>query len=283
MRIRTNLTNPYVLDLAEDGVDSVAALSDKNRNFLEAVVMLDSNYKRDSQCVPPDAGFNLENNASDSEGKYCGSLTFWFSEMQKTPSTFTYEECILGAVISIDRSNSTHLEQVTDGRKRMRDRITRCCPDLVSLKEALAVPFSANNSNHLICKMTEAGMKSIKNETDVFFISFASKFCAYAAIALNVKDSEGKSIEYSKYDNVVSDHLNVYAKLYLDLPKKPTKSSYKISQITDNYSLKREKGLGVYQRYQETIGAILQRLLQDGILMNRSELDHIIWYCEKGN
>ncbi len=271
---------PYVLDTKEIGNanESIAALTAKNRDFLEAVVALDSNYRKDSQLIPPDEGFDIEVNAAQSDGKYCGSLAFWFDQMQRANSTYTFSQCVLGAVISIDRSNSTHLEQVSDGRKRMRDRIVNCCPDLDSLKDALATPFTSNNQTHLISKMTEAGLPAIKEpHNDVFFISFASKFCAYSAAALGILNDDG-DVEYSKYDNVVSDHIKLYINAYLnEFPR----ATFKISS-SDDFDRKRQKGLEIYQRYREAIGRIIERLRSEGVQMTRSELDHIIWYCEKG-
>lgn len=265
--------HPYVLDLEELTVkrktERIAALTKKNSDFIEAVVKIDSNYKRDMRNVPPHPDFDPENNSRDSDGKYCGSLTYWFTEMQKASAN--YAECVLGAVIAIDRGNSTHLEQVLDGRKKMRDRIIALCPDVKTLKTALGVPFTHNDVNHLISKMTEPGLKGIKDGNDRFFISFASKFCAYAALLL------GTTIEYSKFDDVVSDNLFLYAQAYCGLTF--NKSYFKINQIQGGFDTKRSKGLEIYEIYQQTIEKIISSL---AFSMTRSELDHIIWYYEKG-
>ena len=264
---------PYVLDLEELTIkrktERIAALTKKNSDFIEAVVKIDSNYKRDMRNVPPHPDFDPENNSKDSDGKYCGSLTYWFTEMQNPNAN--YAQCVLGAVIAIDRGNSTHLEQVLDGRKKMRDRIIALCPDVQTLKAALETPFTHNNENHLISKMTEPGLKGIKDGNDRFFISFASKFCAYAALVLHT------NLEYSKFDDVVSDYLFLYAYAYCGLEF--NKTDFKINQIQGGFAIKRSKGLEIYERYQQTIESIISSLTFN---MTRSELDHIIWYYEKG-
>lgn len=265
--------HPYVLDLEELTVEGkterIAALTKKNSDFIEAVVKIDSNYKRDMRYVPHHPDFDPENNSKDSDGKYCGSLTYWFTEMQKVSAD--YARCVLGAVIAIDRGNSTHLEQVLNGRKKMRDRIVARCPDVKALKTALETPFTHNDKNHLISKMTEPGLKGIKDDNDRFFISFASKFCSYAALVL------GTSLEYSKFDDVVSDYLFLYAKAYCGLSF--NKTYFKINQIKGGFAIKRSKGLEIYGVYQKAIGDIISSLTFN---MTRSELDHIIWYYEKG-
>ncbi len=56
---------------------NVSALNKKNADFIEAVICLDSNYKKESQIIPPDNGFDIKMNSIDSKGKYCGSTKYW--------------------------------------------------------------------------------------------------------------------------------------------------------------------------------------------------------------
>lgn len=116
--VRISRSNdPYIMDMVT-GFD-IAALTRKNSKFIKAVLKLDSNYKKEQQAVPPDDRFDLNAHASNSNGLYCGSAKFWFNEMTNNDSYYSYKECVLGAVIAIDRSNSTHLETTEDGRKKM--------------------------------------------------------------------------------------------------------------------------------------------------------------------
>ncbi len=106
-------SNPYVMDKLVD-YNNMAALTRKNADFIEAVIRLDSNYKRESENKEPDKDFDLKDHSSNAEGLYCGSTKYWFEKMKNDSSK--YQECIWGAVVSIDRSNSTHLETTSDGR-----------------------------------------------------------------------------------------------------------------------------------------------------------------------
>ena len=42
---------------------NVAALTEKNAHFIEAVISLDSNYKKESKETPPDPDLDLETNS----------------------------------------------------------------------------------------------------------------------------------------------------------------------------------------------------------------------------
>lgn len=193
--------DPYSMDMVK-GYD-VAALTRKNSNFIEAVLKLDSNYKKEQQAVPPDDRFDLNAHASKSNGLYCGSAKFWFNEMANNDSDYSYKECVLGAVIAIDRSNSTHLETTENGRKKMARRIVKRCPDLDALIDCLSTPFTADDDSHLLSCMMRKGLKSIKDGSNMYYLSFASKFCSYASSILN------SEINYSKYDNVVAKALPI--------------------------------------------------------------------------
>ena len=244
----------------------------KNADFIEAIVALDSNYKRDMTVIPPDDGFDINRDFNDSKGKYCGSIRYWFEKMLDPNSN--YSECVLGAVTAVDRSNSTHLETVFEGRKKMRDRIVEHYPNVITLRGAISIPFTSENWNHIIHKLTEGGLFSIKDNSEMFFISFASKFITYASIVLN------NSYLHSKYDGVVSANLPLYAKLYLNKTFRKTK--FKVNQNNGNFVAKREKGLRMYGEYVSTINGILEVLEKVNVELTREEFDHIVWYCTKG-
>ena len=142
MRVKiTSNENPYVLDYVAGRTDKLPALTRKNADFIEAVVHLDSNYAKDLEINPPSDGCDPELNVEASNGKYCGSTAYWFNEMKKTNCDF--KKCVLGAVIAIDSTNSTHLEAAISGRKSMRDVICRNCKDWHGLVEMLTTDCSS--------------------------------------------------------------------------------------------------------------------------------------------
>ena len=53
--------NPYKMDMIRE--INVAALTEKNAHFIEAVISLDSNYKKESKETPPDPDLDLETNS----------------------------------------------------------------------------------------------------------------------------------------------------------------------------------------------------------------------------
>ena len=265
--------NPYKMDYIANE-HKMPALTRKNADFIEAVVHLDSNYAKDLKITPPAEGYDPEINAESSNGKYCGSTAYWFNEMKKPNCNF--KKCVLGAVIAIDTTNSTHLEAAILGRKSMRDIICKYCNDYKELIEMLNVPFTADNHNHLISLLTRKTI-SKKNGNARYNISFATKFCAYAAIFLE------SQIQYSKYDNIVSDALPRYCRIYLNENKnarefKINEYQRKLLDDAGNYQYR----LNVYSKYNYEISRILNVLRDEGIYLSREEFDHIVWYGLKG-
>lgn len=269
--IETN-SNPYILDYAVGGGLKVPALTRKNADFIEAVVGLDSNYNRDADIdSAPDDGFDPFVNVSSSGGKYCGSSAYWFHKMENGGN---FEECLLGAIISIDRTNSTHLESAIDGRLKIKDIIMNACNNVDDLKRELNKDFHINPKEHLIGLMSEEMDAKKKNKRSN--LSFASKFCAYASLCLGTK------LEYSKYDNVVASHLGDYIRLYLNDRSTKVKE-YKYDSTKKNKS---DDGLqytvDIYIRYYELIGNIISKTKQNNVQIDRNEFDHIVWYGFKG-
>lgn len=262
--------NPYVLDYIEEK-NTMPALTRKNADFIEAVVRLDSNYAKDILYNPPSDGYDPEMNVSDSGGKFCGSSEYWFKEMMKESE---YYRCLLGAVIAVDTTNSTHLEACLNGRKTVCDIIYKCAPNVESLIDKLNEPFNPNNKEHLISLISK-GLPAKGKVGLRYNISFATKFCAYAANSLDA------SKRYSKYDDVVSDALPEYSKVYLNEPHR--KSQYKIMQHKQkkmNELEKHQYRLDVFGEYSDCIKRILEKI---DYVINRDELDHIIWYAYKGD
>ncbi len=153
----------------------------------------------------------------------------------------------------------------------MAERIVRKCPDLESLISELSRKFVSSDDNHLIAIMLKEGLKSIKDNKDMYYLSFASKFCSCAAECLDTTP------KYSKYDGVVSSALPEYYEAYCGKNKK--KSAFKVN---NNASDKYHNRLKVYEEYSNAISEILESIDEDNTL-TRDEFDHIIWYGMKGN
>lgn len=254
--------DPYVLDYVCD-YDKMPALTRKNARFIEAVVKLDSNYAKDSQIIPPDDKFNIDKHYSNAAGRFCGSTAYWFNKLKNKEIDF--QTGILGVVVAIDTTNSTHLEAAKNGRQEMRDRICTRCASVDELIFELNKKYSANIENHLISLLTKS-IPARGKSGERYNLSFASKFCSYASIYLETE------VQYSKYDNVVSDALPYYEEVYLGVKRK--KAEYKVSQnIPDKYG----HLLNLYDRYSKCIENILAKTN-----LNKEELDHIIWYGYKG-
>lgn len=265
--------DPYALDYAIKGDLRIPALTRKNARFIEAVVGLDSNYNRDADIYSePDKGFDVFANVSSSDNKYCGSSAYWFNKMVNGGN---FEECLLGAIISIDRTNSTHLESAIDGRTKMKNIIMRKCHNVKELKEELNKDFRVDPKNHLIGLMCQE-LPAKGKESTRSNLSFASKFCAYAS--LNFKSS----IEYSKYDNVVTSHLGKYIDVYLKDSYYAYKYKYS-SERKRNSEDKLQYMTDIYCTYYKIIGDIIAYLKDEkGINIDRNEFDHIVWYGFKG-
>lgn len=272
MKIEEN-KNPYVLDFAICGDLRIPALTRKNADFIEAVVGLDSNYNRDTDInAEPDKGFDVFKNVTSSGGKYCGSPAYWFYHMENGGS---FEECLLGIIISIDRSNSTHLESADDGRTKIKNIILSKCKNINDLKNELEKDFRINPKDHLIGLMS-IEMNAKKKGTKRSNLSFASKFCSYASIFLKTK------IEYSKYDNVVASHLGDYIKLYLN-DTSTRKNKYKQDATNKKKSPDAlQYTIDIYLTYYKLIGDIINKLKNEDVFIDRNEFDHIVWYGFKG-
>ncbi len=241
--------------------------------MIEAVVHLDSNYGRDlDDSSDPEFEVKDETNPSNLKRKYSGSTAYWFGQMKKGEES--YEKCLLWAVTAIDITNSTHLEAAQGGREKMRDIIKKRCPDVVSLKKELEKNFLEDPDNHLIATMCqELPMKEKEGKRSN--LSFASKFCSYAAKFLGCKTL------YSKYDNVVASHLSEYVSFYLGEEVEVSRGKYnpqKKNKISDEEG-RLEYVLGIYKEYYKTIKEIRTSL---GEVITLEELDHIIWYGCKG-
>lgn len=269
--------NPYFLDYILVDGKKIPALTRKNADFIEAVVRLDSNYGKDLEINPPSKSYDPEKNATSAKGLYCGSTKYWFDQLQV--NTEEFKKCVLGTVIAIDRTNSTHIESCVNGRKEMRDRICKECSCYEELKSMLEQPYIVgdfSDKKHLLEILSEGIEQKGKGKNGVRYnLSFASKYCSYAAQFLDA------DAEYSKYDNVVSKALPIYEKCYLGKTDKK-KTEFKISYTQMDENEKLQHRLNLYKQYSDCIESILKVLKEDGIELTRDEFDHIIWYGLKG-
>lgn len=274
-------TNPYELDKVKTS-NGIVALTRKNADFIEAVVRLDSNYGDDMIIKKPSKGYDPESNAQKFSKKNRGSTAYWFDEMQKPGCDFN--KCVLGAIISIDITNSTHLEAAyfldqngnkVPCRKRMRDIICAQCSNCHELVDLLNQPFDPKNHNHLISLLT-AKTISKRGGKPRYNISFATKLCAYASLFLKANN------KYSKYDNIVSDALPKYEEIYLGRKKKTKEYKIEHNKLknksdAENYQYR----LDVYANYAKTIDDILESLNTTSDSLTEEEFDHIVWYSFK--
>ena len=215
--------------------------------------------------------------ADDANRLYHGSSSYWFKEMKEVSNDEAFGRAVLGAVIAIDASNTTHLSAGQNGRKEMRERICGACHfDLDTLKALLNRPFDPKDPSHLINLLNEP-ITAVKKKSDGsatyrFNISFVSKFCSYAS------SSFGTGFEYPKYDNVVSDWLVRYVLAYLgeERPKKFFKMP--------NGNLKKDKKeieSQIYWQYWNFIKKILKEVNIGPKGKPFERFDHIVWYANK--
>ena len=104
---------------------TLAKLTRDNVAIVEAMIRNDSAYIH-STDVGAAPVYNRKG-----EVKYGGSSAYWMTQLKKVlldsgfGASYTYEEIIKGAVESVDRENSTHLNADKCGRQEITERICR--------------------------------------------------------------------------------------------------------------------------------------------------------------
>lgn len=262
--------DPYILDYCKlkNGLE-LPALTRKNADFITAIIKLDSNYGKDTDVNnKPHKTFDP---IKSSNGKECGSTAFWFDKMKNNGN---FEKCLAGAIVAIDRVNSTHLEASQNGRDIIRERIFQICPTYSEMVTKLEQKL--DGSDHIIAKIAAPIQAKRSKTSDRYNLSFASKFCAYAAKYL------GTQQQYVIYDKVIASNLPLYVDAYLC--GKSDKDFYSC----DFYSykdkcIKKHQTVDIlefYRKYSHTIETIIDIVKSQGI--SKEEFDHIVWYCLKG-
>ena len=273
---------PYIIDEYKYEENKIPALTLKNVCFIEGILNCDSNYKNESDKDKKPDDENIFKASFKTNKKYVGSIAYRFDKMSKTQmsSEYNFDQCLRGAIVSIDRSNSTHLSASKDGREEIFSRIKNICNNVEDLKKELN-KIKANGEiekNHLLVTLSkelEAKNKSGKRSN----FSFATKFCSYADLYLNNENDR-----YSKYDKVMSSNLDKYITVILTKTKVSKKDYIYDSNKKKSYSNEIEYIKNIYNKYTCIIREIIDgaRKEHNNYLLNRNTFDHIVWYLMKG-
>lgn len=229
---------------------TLARLTRHNVAIVEAMICNDSAYIH-SADVSAGPRYNKKN-----ELEYGGSSAYWMTLLKKVlldnvpDSTYTYKEIIKGAVESVDRENSTHLNADKCGRQEITDRIYGF--DRKGLIKCLKNPdYRDMELIREISEKTSAERRARRN------LSFASKFCHYACFYLF--EGTGCQDNYPIYDGILKKVLP----WYLDY--------FKIGR--ENYDP------NDYKSYRTAVDDIREA---SKIEISRNGLDHLLWYYHKG-
>lgn len=167
-----------------------------------------------------------------------------------------YRKVISNAVEAVDRDNTTHLNADKVGRKQISDRL--CNISREKLKEYLANPKGADYKLiEIISKETDSINKPRRN------ISFASKFCHYAAFYLF--EGQEQQDNFSIYDEVLRKAMKKYIEFY--------------NIKADLSSITGEKKVEGYIAYQNAVDAVIEKAENR---ISRNGFDHLVWYYYKG-
>ena len=154
-----------------------------------------------------------------------------------------------GAVESVDRENSTHLNADKCGRKEITERI--CNFDRQEFIRCLKDPdYKDMKLIREISRKTSAERRARSN------LSFASKFCHYACFYI-FEGTEYRD-NYSIYDGILKAVLPLYLRYF---------------EIEQNYNL------GDYKDYRLAVDSIRKA---SRIEISRNGFDHLLWYYHKG-
>lgn len=140
----------YQLDYFEFDGKNYPSLTKKNRDFIEAILSIDSNYRQYKNNTIHNHIYEIT----------ADSLSEIFKRLNAENEDF--ETTLLKIIVLIDSSNSTHLStsfytgddnskfvninnknyNVLNGLKEMRDRITKKINNANELIEAIKIPFN---------------------------------------------------------------------------------------------------------------------------------------------
>ena len=162
----------YQLDYFEFDGKNYPSLTKKNRDFIEAILSIDSNYR---QYTNNTINHHIYKNIEDPLSKI-------FKRLNDENEDFKTN--LLKIIVLIDTSNSTHLSasfytgddnsefltinnkeyNVLNGLKEMRDRIAKSIHNVNELIGAIKTPFDPYDKNHIFNIMNEPTIKREKNK-----------------------------------------------------------------------------------------------------------------------
>lgn len=233
----------YITTKDKDGVE-IVELTSRNVHIAEAMIMQDSRYFKSADVNNPE------------------STAYWMNELKeilcnnKEITDEYYRKVITKAVEAVDKDNTTHLNADKVGRTQISDRL--CNIHREDLKEYLANPVGTNYELiKIISDITTDTKKPRRN------ISFASKFCHYAAFYLF--DGQEQQDNFSIYDEVLRKAM---IKKYIPF--------YEID--ADMSLITGEKKAEGYIAYQNAVDAVIKKA---GNKISRNGFDHLVWYYYK--
>ena len=231
----------YAIKKISKGGLEVADLSRDNVAIIEAMIQHDSAY------------INSTNVESEKSTAHC--MIEFKKAVFSNNKTIDFN-IILDAVVAVDRDNTTHLNSDGGGRKEISERIHQLSTD--KLVKFLYDPIGTNYELiDIICKKTNSERKPQRN------ISFASKFCHYAAFYFF--EGNPQQDNFSIYDKVLQINLPRYLKFY--------------GIEADIKTVEKEKNRDGYVSYQKAVDAVIKA---SGSRISRNGFDHLVWYYYKG-
>lgn len=228
---------------------TLAKLSRDNVAIVEAMIRNDSAYIR-STDVNAAPIYNRKGKI-----KYGGSSAYWMTRLKAIllndmyNGNFSYEDIIDGAVESVDRENSTHINADKCGRREIAERI--CKLNRSEFIKCLKYPdYKDMKLIREISRKTSAVQKARTNP------SFASKFCHYACFYV----FEGTKYQdnYSIYDSILKTVLPFYL---------------------EYFGIEQSYNLNEYGDYRMAVDSVREN---SGIEISRNGFDHLLWYYHKG-
>ena len=248
--IQIELNNAKAKMLSTIPGTELVLLSPGNVAIVEAMIQNDSAYLKssDKQAAP--------------DGKYRGSTAFWMVLLKEVligyvpTSDDGYRKILEGAIVAVDRENSTHLNADGIGRDEILNRLIQL--DKAQLVECLKYPDATNlwlinyisePTHPTGCSQRGTPYRARTN------VSFASKFCHYACFYLF--EGEEEQDNYSIYDYVLKAVLPKYIAYY---------------------GLK-DWDLDNYGEYRKAVDDIIAAA---NAKISRNGFDHLLWYYFKG-
>lgn len=241
-----NIKGTYEMDLDKNGF---VALTEKNVQFINGVLSLDSSYRKAFRAEKDSAAFYIKN-VFYNNGKFSHD-----------------PEEIEEVIRRIDKENSTHL--AVSGSKKGDNK------GIEKTKNKVSELFKEENEEIIVERLKAADADlvaeiaaAVENRNN---FSFASKFCTFVTRA--AFDEDG----YCIYDKVLSDVLPYYAWVYLGENKYINKNNNSIIEKT----FKDSKD---YNGYRDLVNSIIAKSNEiTGANIKKSDFDHLIWYYFKGD